>query len=490
MFFTKKNIQTRIAPLVLGLGGLLLWADASAQANWNRTYGGMYDDAALSVVETPDTGYMLVGLTGSFGNGASDAYLLKTDSVGQLQWFKTYGGAGVDVGRKIIPAFGGGYLIAGYTNSATLDYNFWVLRIDASGDTLWTREPGRADWDRAYSAVGDGAGNYFIAGETYSGNNQFTDGWLVKMDDAGDTLWTKSFSLPGNEYFRDVVKLSDTRYAAIGSKEEVSGPESDGFVLFFDADGTSIDTVYYDYGFGEHLNCAAVSPADKKMMLGGYYTYDTTNFAKSIQINVDSTGQVIFQLLAGTADDFGMHILSYGHYENDRYFFCGRSSYKTSGDHQGIIIKSNPDGYPEWIRNYGTIGPDDGVDAVIKTYDGGFLGVGFTRSYGPGTQALLMFKVAVDGTGANNTFVSVKENTLPAGLAVYPNPATEQVLFKADADFSLRLYDAKGRAISLGAMYLGNQYTVPVAQLAPGYYFGEMRFADGSIHVEKIYIAR
>lgn len=490
MFFTKKNIRKSIAPWVLGLGGVLCSATVWAQANWSRTYGGMYEEAGLSVVETPDTGYMLVGLTGSYGNGASDAYLLKTDRYGQLQWFKTYGGANVDVGRKIIPAFGGGYLIAGYSNSATMDYNFWILRINATGDTLWTREVGRADWDRAYSAVGDGYGNYFIAGETYSGNNQYTDGWLVKMNDSGDTLWTKSFSLPGNEYFRDVVKISDTRYAAVGSTVDVITQESDGFVLFFDADGNAIDTVYYDYSFSEHLNCAAVSPADKKMMLGGYYTYDTTNFAKSIQIKVDSTGQVIFQLLAGTADDFGMHILSYGHYQSDIFFFCGRSSYKTSGDHQAVVLKSAFDGYPEWIRNYGTIGPDDGVDAVIKTYDNGFLAVGFTQSYGPGTQALLMFKIASDGSVSNTTTVSVKENTLPEGLAVYPNPATEQVVFKAQNDFSLKLYDANGRALSIGTLPLGNQYTVSVAHLGAGHYFGEMRFADGSIHVEKIYIAR
>lgn len=490
MFFTQKNIRKSIAPLVLGLAAFAVSAQASAQAYWNRTYGGMYEEAALSVVETSDTGYVVVGLTGSFGNGASDGYLLKTDRFGQLQWFKTYGGGNIDVARKIIPGFGGGYFLAGYSNSANMDYNFWMLRVDTAGDTLWTREVGRTDWDRAYSAVGDGAGNYLVVGESYSGNNQYTDGWIVKMDDMGDTVWTKSFSLPGNEYFRDVVKISDTRYAAVGSTEDVLTQESNGFVLFFDADGTSLDTVYYDYGFSEHLNCVAVSPTDRKMMLGGYYTYDTTYFPKSIQIKVDSLGQVEFPLLAGTADEFGMQILSYGHYNTDIFFFCGRSSYKSSGDHQAVVLKSWADGFPEWLRTYGNIGPDDGVDAVIKTYDNGFLAVGFTKSYGPGTQALLMYKIGSDGSVATNTVVSVKENALPEGLAVYPNPATEQVLFRADADFSLKLYDANGKPVSMGVMPLGNQYTVGIAHLSAGYYFGEMRFADGSIHVEKIYIAR
>ena len=490
MFFTKNTIRKNVLPLLSVAGAWLLSIAASAQANWNRTYGGMYEDEAVSVVETPDTGYMVVGFTGSFGNGASDAYLLKTDRYGQFQWFKTYGGGNVDVAEKVVPAPGNGFFIAGYSNSGTMDYDFWMLRIDSLGDTLWTRQVGRADWDRAHSAVSDGNGNYFVAGETYSGANQFTDGWIVKMDDAGDTLWTKTFSLPGNESFRDVVRISATRYAAVGTVEDLSAQTTDGFVLFFDADGNSIDTVYYDFGFNEHLNCLAVSPVDSKMMLGGYYTYDTTYFPKSIQIKVDSAGQVDFQLLAGIADDFGMHILSYGHYSADLFFFCGRSFYKSSGDHQGVVLKSFADGYPEWIRNYGTIGPDDGLQGVIKTYDNGFLGVGFTRSYGPGIQALLMFKIGSDGSVANNTVVAVKENALPEGLAVYPNPATDQVQFKADADFTLKLYDTHGKSVPIGSFPLGNQYTVATAQLPAGYYFGEMRFADGSVHVEKIYIAR
>lgn len=489
MFFTKNKIRKNVLLLLLGAGIWSVSLTASAQAFWSRTYGGVNEDEALSLVETPDTGYLVVGFTGSFGNGASDAYLLKTDRYGQFQWFKTYGGSNVDVVEKVIPA-AAGYFMAGYSNSGNMDYDFWMLRTDTAGDTLWTRKVGRPDWDRAHSAVSDGNGNYMVVGETYSGANQFTDGWIVKIDDTGDTLWTKSFSLPGNESFTDVVRISDTRYAAVGTVEDLMTQTTDGFVLFFDGDGTALDTVYYDFGVNEHLNCMAVSPVDSKMMLGGYYTYDTTNFPKSIQIKIDSSGQVQFPLLANTTDDFGMHILSYGHYSGDIFFFCGRSFYKTSGDHQAVVLKSLSDGYPEWIRNYGTIGPDDGLHSVIKTYDDGFLGVGFTRSYGPGIQALLMYKIAVDGSVANNTVVAVKENILPEGLAVYPNPATDQVLFKADANFTLTFYDANGKPVSIGTFPPGNQYTVTTTHLPAGYYFGEMRFADGSVHVEKIYIAR
>lgn len=459
---------------------------AYTQAYWTRTYGGGDEEAGMSLVETPDSGYLVVGITGSYGNGASDAYILKTDSVGQFVWHKTYGGANVDVAQKVLKVSGGGYFVAGYSNSYTLDYDFWIIRLDENGDSLWTKKIGGDDWDRAYSAVSDDNGSYFVVGETYSGNNLFSDGLIVKIDDFGDTLWTRTFRLPGNESFRDVVKISDTRYAAVGTTEQ--GVTKDGFLLFFDSAGTFLDTVYYDYGKDEFLTSMAIAP-NGEMMLGGYYHYDERAFPRSLQIKVDTLGAVFFYLMPDTMDEFGMQILSYGHYAGSTFFFCGHSFYKSTSDHQAVVLKSWPDGYPEWLRSYGLFPQDESANAVIKTYDNGFLAVGYTKSYGPGTQALLMYKIAADGFAVNSTVVDIEEIAISHdGISVYPNPASDQVTFSATNDFSLRLLSSDGKEVSIGSHTKGNLYTISTSRFTSGYYYGEMRFTDGSVHYEKIYI--
>ena len=483
-----KYLYGRFFTILLTVIFLFEVSDISAQSFWSRTYGGANEDAGLSVIETPDSGYMVVGYTGSLGNGASDAYIIKTDSVGIFQWHKTYGGANVDIAEKIIPAFGGGYFIAGYSNSITFDYDFWMLKIDESGDTLWTKKIGGEDWDRAYSAVGTQDGSYMVVGETYSGNNQYADGLIMKVDNLGDTAWTKKFSLPGSEALKDVVRISDTRYAAVGTRENVLSATTDGFVLFFDADGNFSDTVYYDFGFNEYINCIAISTMDE-IMLGGYYHYDTTNFPKSMQIKIDTSGNEDFHLLAPIADDFGMEIHSYAHYNWDIFFFSGRSFYKTSGDHQAVVIKSWGDGNPEWLRSYGKEGPDDSVDGLIPTFDGGFLSVGYTKSFGPGTQALLMYKISQAGINTiNNTVVDIKENITNEHIQVFPNPAEEQMIFSAQSNFTLKLFDSNGKEMPIDQKAKSNQYQINVTHLATGFYFGEMTFDDGALHFEKIYI--
>lgn len=460
---------------------------SKAQSFWSRTYGGANDDNAMSVVETPDTGYLVVGYTGSFGNGASDAFLLKTDSIGQYQWQKTYGAANIDVVEKIIACPSGGYLLAGYSNSYTLDYDAWVLKVDDLGDTLWTRKIGQEDWDRIYSATNAGYGEYILAGESYSGNNQYEDGYLIKLNDNGDTLWTQLFSLSGNESFKDIIKISETRYAVVGTTENIQTQERDGFLLLFDSNGNHLDTIFYDYGYKEFLNAMAMDPTNNSLMLGGYYYYDTTNFSKSIQIKVDSTGNEIFHVLAPTADDFGMHILSYGYFSSDIFFFCGRSFYKNSGDHQGVALKSFSDGYPEYMRSYGTIGPDDGLNEIIKTYDGGLLGVGFTKSFGPGTQALLLYKIASDANVSSQTLVDIQESDITEKIEVYPIPANNEIIFKAPDEFRLELIDMGGRKINSQRSSNG-QLVLAVSQVQQGVYWARMLFPDGSAYVKKVYI--
>ena len=117
-------------------GELQRYAGLTGQIQgWNKTYGGTGDDVADALVQTSDGGYALAGYTKSFGAGSHDFWLVKTDSAGNAQWNKTYGGTSMDYATALVKTVDGGYALAGYTRSFGVGLNdFWLVKTDASGN--------------------------------------------------------------------------------------------------------------------------------------------------------------------------------------------------------------------------------------------------------------------------------------------------------------------------------------------------------------------
>lgn len=114
----------------------LVKIDNAGNIQWNQTYGdgGANTDAAKSIIQTSDGGYAIAGITYSFGSGASDFWVVKTDSTGNVQWSQTYGGPNYDFPCSIVQTSEGGYAIAGYTNSyGAGGYDFWLIKTDENG---------------------------------------------------------------------------------------------------------------------------------------------------------------------------------------------------------------------------------------------------------------------------------------------------------------------------------------------------------------------
>lgn len=113
---------------------LLLKTDANGNMVWNHTYGGANDGEANSLVETSDGGYAIAGTTRSFGAGGADFWLIKTDAYGNVEWNHTYGGADFDLCYSLIVTSDRGYAIAGYTRSYGAGArDFWLVKTDAQG---------------------------------------------------------------------------------------------------------------------------------------------------------------------------------------------------------------------------------------------------------------------------------------------------------------------------------------------------------------------
>ncbi len=125
-----------------GAGGADFWllkTDASGELLWNRTYGGTGDELARTVIQTDDDGFILIGSTTSTGAGKHDTLLVKTNAFGELLWNRTYGGIGDDEAYSVIQTIDGGFAFAGFTNSTGVgNYDAWLVKTDTNGLTPTT----------------------------------------------------------------------------------------------------------------------------------------------------------------------------------------------------------------------------------------------------------------------------------------------------------------------------------------------------------------
>jgi hypothetical protein len=180
---------------------------------WSTVVGGEKIDKLFSATFAQD-GFVLFGLTYSYGSVDSDAWAVKLDVNGAVMWNNTYGGLTDDAFRTCVAGQDGGYLAAGYTNSSSTGYDFLLVKFDANGNTVWNRTYGGSQSEKAYSMTW-AEGGYVIVGDIESAKTA-SDAWVVKVDLNGNMIWDKTVGGPDADSPSCVTTSKDGSYLVAG----------------------------------------------------------------------------------------------------------------------------------------------------------------------------------------------------------------------------------------------------------------------------------
>ena len=199
-FFLTSSIQQTLdggyivagGTTSFGAGGRDLWVlklDSTGTISWQKTYGGSDNDNASSIQQTLDGGYIVAGDTESFGAGLFDNWVLKLDSNGNVTWQKTYGGNDGEFRPKIKQTTDEGYIMVSTTDSfGAGNYDFWIIKLDNSGNVSWEKTYGGSDSDNPWSIQQTLDGGYIVSGWTDSFGVGGRDLWVLKIDSNGEVL--------------------------------------------------------------------------------------------------------------------------------------------------------------------------------------------------------------------------------------------------------------------------------------------------------------
>ena len=219
-------------------GGLwIIRTDSFGDTIWTKTFALGQGNC---VVQTVDGGYAITGST-SFQN--EETYLIKLDSYGNQQWLKTYDlYTYLDLGNCVQQTSDGGFIITGSIGSQTMDGELLLIKTDSIGDTLWTKSYGGNDWDEGLSVIETTDDGYFVTGYTVSPGPYGLElnGWLLKTDSFGDTIWTKIIRKSISDVTNHAIETEEGEYVAVGETAQRNNYNTDIYITKLDTNGKII----------------------------------------------------------------------------------------------------------------------------------------------------------------------------------------------------------------------------------------------------------
>jgi len=325
----------------------LIKTDSHGNKEWDRVFGGLGKDLGFSVQQTKDGGYIITGGKKSFWIGNYDAWVIKTDPKGNLEWDRVFGGSGEDLGFSVRQTEDDGYIVAGYTSSYG-GKKVWFFKLDSEGNKLWDRAVGNKDSEAA-NVEQTKDGGYIIAGFTIPSGADKEDVWLIKTDPKGIWEWFRNFGGLNKDLGLSVQETRDGGYVVTGFTESFGAGKADVWLIKTNSTGyKEWDRTFGGPGFDS--GASVQQTKDDGYIITGYNT-TSDHIESSIArlLNLEKSGEV-------------------------------------------CLIKTDSKGNIEWDNTFGCSCNDWG-NSVQETQDGGYIITGVTESYGAGKEDVWLIKV-------------------------------------------------------------------------------------------------
>jgi hypothetical protein len=191
--------------------------DSQGEIEWNQSYGGRRDDSGTDAIKTPDGGYVLVGGTDSYGSRDSDVWVVKINNLGEIEWSRIYGGENEDRAMSVILDTTGGYVVTGLTQSFGAGRrDIWLIKFNSTGYPEWSQTFGGYGNDYADCVIMTSDGGYALAGRTSSIGTGSEDMWLVKTNSSGQMEWNQTFGGSDADVAYSVVETVENEFVLIG----------------------------------------------------------------------------------------------------------------------------------------------------------------------------------------------------------------------------------------------------------------------------------
>ena len=391
---------------------LLSCEDIGKGYNWqgetppgfSRIFGTRGYDYGWNAAHSPfDGGIIVVGTRSPHINGQTDLWAIKTDSRGLVEWDRSFGGGGNEDGYDVIATSDGGFLFVGHTWSFGNAQQVYAVKTDFHGNTMWEKTYGGGMWDVGEAVIEIKGGGYIIAGHSNSpgissGN---TDVYLIKIDQDGNQLWQKAHgnpAFPNHEWAYDITQLPDEGFLVVGGRNRYSYGSKNGLVLRTDKEGTLLwEKEFLEEGQAEET-VYSISNTNN----GDYFICSTTNSVAEPGIyqpkiaKMDMEGNIDWQRTFA-ANGKSYHRFSAAGTEKGDIVLVGSSGRQvaTGYDEDAFMVRIDDKGNIIWSYPYGTYDNDDWGWSVFETPDNNIVFVGSTKSFGAS-----LFDIYLVGTNA------------------------------------------------------------------------------------------
>ena len=441
-----------IKPVVLAAGFVILfWGqDIYAQPHdtvWTQFFGGNDVDIGYCVQQTTDGGYIITGYTTSYGAGSRDVYLIKTDSSGDSLWTQTFGGDDWDVGFSVQQTTDGGYIIAGVTASfGAGNFDVYLIKTDSSGDSLWTQTFGGSASEYGVSVQQTTDEGYIITGATASYGAGSRDVYLIKTDSSGDSLWTQTFGGSLFEWGSSVQQTTDGGYIITGYTFTYSAGMCDIYLIKTDSSGDTVWTQTFG-GSSFTWGYSVQQTSDGGYIIAGATDSYGAGVNDVYLIKTNSSGDSLWtQTFGGSNYDAGYSVQQT---TDGAYIITGATASYGAGIDDVYLIKTNSSGDSLWTQTFGGCSSDIGR-SVQQTTDGGYIVAGSTNSY---SYVVENFDVYLIKLQPETGIEEENEGSEPpvALVQIDPNPFSSELSITysipEQTSVELTIFDLSGRLV-------------------------------------------